>query len=53
MGWVKEKLHDKNVQGIIVASACDEKLYYASKTVPNVESFIYKVDFKLGNFSPE
>ena len=53
MGWVKEKLHDKNVQGIIVAGAYDERLYYASKTVPNVELFIYKVDFKLGNFSPE
>ena len=52
MGWVKEKLHDQNVHGIIVAGAYDERLYYASKTVPNVELFIYKVDFKLGDFSP-
>ena len=53
MGWVKEKLHDENVHGIIVAGAYDERLLYASKAVPNVELFIYKVDFKLGNFSPE
>lgn len=53
MGWVKEKLHDEKVHGIIVAGAYDERLFYASKTVPNVELFIYKVDFKLGDFSPE
>jgi predicted nuclease of restriction endonuclease-like (RecB) superfamily len=53
MGWVKEKLHDENVHGIIIAGAYDERLFYASKTVPNVELFIYKVDFKLGDFSPE
>ena len=47
MGWIKEKKGDKNVPGIIIASELDEKLQYALKVVPNVEVFLYKVDFQL------
>ena len=47
MGWIKEKKGDNNVRGIIIASELDEKLQYALKVVPNVEVFLYKVDFQL------
>jgi Endonuclease NucS C-terminal domain/MrcB-like, N-terminal domain len=47
MGWIKEKKGDSNVKGIIIASEFDEKLEYALRVVPNVEVFLYKVDFQL------
>lgn len=47
MGWIKEKKGDKNVKGVIIAAELDEKLDYALKVVPNVEVFLYKVDFQL------
>ena len=50
MGWVKENLNNENVKGIIVSGKYDEKLYYAQKTVPNIELFIYEVNFKLNEF---
>ena len=50
MGWVIEKKADKNVKGIIIAAEFDKKLEYALKAVPNVEVFLYKVDFKLSEF---
>lgn len=50
MGWIMEKKGDKNVKGIIIAAEFDKKLEYALKAVPNVEVFLYKVDFKLSEF---
>ncbi len=47
MGWIKDKKGDKNVKGVIIAAEYDEKLEYALKAVPNVEVFLYKVDFQL------
>jgi len=51
MGWVKEKLHDENVHGIIIVGDYDNRLNYALKVISNVEVFLYKVDFKLGRFT--
>ena len=50
MGWIKENKGDKNVKGIIIAAEYDKKLEYALKVVPNIEVFLYKVDFKLSEF---
>tara|TARA_Y100000816_G_scaffold291900_1_gene284880 strand:- start:1041 stop:1970 length:930 start_codon:yes stop_codon:yes gene_type:complete len=50
MGWVKRKLNDKDVKGIIIAGAYDKKLEYALEYVENVNVFIYEVDFKLTEF---
>jgi len=46
MGWIQEK-KKKKVKGIIIAGQNDKKLEYAMKVVPNIEIFIYEVDFKL------
>lgn len=50
MGWIMEKKGEKNVKGIIIAAEHDKRLEYALKTVPNVEVFLYEVDFKLKKF---
>ena len=47
MGWVKEKMSDQNVRGLIVAGKYDEKLDYARKMVSGLEVFIYEVQFSL------
>jgi len=49
IGWVQEhKAKDgRNVRGIIISGENDEKLRYSLKNIPNVEMFIYKVDFSL------
>jgi transcription antitermination factor NusG len=48
MGWVKEKLSKNNiVKGIIIGYSRDEKLYYALKTVSDVEFFLYRINFTL------
>ena len=48
MGWVKEKLANNNlVKGIIIGYENDEKLRYALKSVPNVELFLYRINFSL------
>ena len=47
MGWIKKKLGDPEVKGIIVAGKFDEKLDYAQEMTPNIEVFLYQVDFKL------
>ena len=47
MGWIKKKLGDSEVKGIIVAGKFDEKLAYAQEMTPNIEVFLYQVDFKL------
>jgi hypothetical protein len=50
MGWVKEKLNDNNVRGIIVAGKYDERLDYARKILPDLEVFIYEVKFNLKEY---
>lgn len=48
MGWVEEhKSKGKPTKGIIIAAKPDERLRYAMKKVPDVELFLYKIDFKL------
>jgi restriction system protein len=47
MGWIKDKKRDNNVKGIIIAGEYDQKLEYALKVVPNIQVFLYKVDFAL------
>lgn len=50
MGWIKDKKKDKNVKGIIIAGDYDRKLDYARNMIPNIDVFIYEVDFKLKEF---
>lgn len=50
MGWVEEKLNDKNVRGIIIANGFDKKLEYALKRVAGVDVYIYVIDFRLKEF---
>ena len=51
MGWLKEnKTQGKPAKGIIIGAKYDDKLYYALKQVPDVEIYLYKVDFKLEEF---
>ncbi|MGC8562325.1 MAG: hypothetical protein ACP5UZ_04915 [Thermoplasmata archaeon] len=52
MGWIKEKKHDEGVRGIIVAGQFDKRLDYALKMIPNIEVFLYEVNFKLREFKP-
>jgi hypothetical protein len=51
MGWVEEHL-SKGVppHGIIIAAKYDSRLSYAIKVIPNIEVFLYRVDFKLEGF---
>ena len=51
MGWIKDKKGDKGVRGIIIAGSYDKKLDYALKAVPNVDVYLYEVNFKLREFS--
>lgn len=51
MGWVKKNLKDKDVRGVIIAGQYDKKLDFAREMIPNVEVFIYQVDFKLREFN--
>lgn len=50
MGWVKKNLKNKNVKGVIISGQYDKKLDFAREMIPNIEVFIYKVDFKLKEF---
>ncbi len=47
MGWIKKHKKDSNVCGIIVAGQFDKKLSYAMAMVPNIEVFLYEVNFTL------
>jgi hypothetical protein len=52
MGWIEEHLSNgSKTKGIIIAGKYDERLYYALKKVPDVEIFIYSVNFQLKKFS--
>ena len=50
MGWVEDKLGGGNIKGIIIAGKYDEKLYYAQKMLPDIEVFLYEVNFKLNEY---
>lgn len=50
MGWVMENKKAKSVKGIIIAAEFDKKLEYALRAVPNIDVFLYQVDFKLKEF---
>jgi len=50
MGWIRKKMSDDKVKGIIIAAEYDQKLDYARKVVPNWEVFLYEVNFKLVKF---
>lgn len=47
MGWIKENKKVDNVKGVIIAGQFDKKLEYAISIVPNIDIYIYEVDFKL------
>jgi len=50
MGWVREKLKDEKVRGIIIAGKYDEKLDYARKMIPGLDVYIYEVQFNLKEY---
>jgi hypothetical protein len=50
MGWIKKTKNSSNVKGVIIAGHYDKKLDYALEMVPNVEVFLYEVNFKLNQF---
>lgn len=50
MGWIKSKMRDNNVKGVIISGQYDKKLDFAREMIPNTEVFIYQVDFKLKEF---
>jgi len=50
MGWIKKSKKDEGVKGVIIAGQYDKKLDYAREMIPNIEVFIYKVDFRLSEF---
>jgi hypothetical protein len=47
MGWVREHLRDKNVHGLIIAGKFDEKLHYAQSMIPEIDVYLYEVQFSL------
>ncbi len=50
MEWVKKHKDDDNVKGIIIAGEYDKKLDYALELLPNIDVFIYNVNFNLEEF---
>ncbi len=54
MGWLKEhKAKQGVVKGIIIAARYDKRLDYALKMVPNIDVYLYEVDFKLRKFTKQ
>ncbi len=51
MGWVAENLNDPNVKGIVIAGKYDKKLHYAQSLTPNIDVFLYEVNFSLKEHS--
>lgn len=47
MGWVKKHLDDPNVHGLIIAGKFDEKLHYAQSMIPEIDVYLYEVQFSL------
>ena len=50
MGWLKKTKKVDDVKGVIIAGTYDKKLDFALAPVPNVEVFLYEVNFKLNQF---
>ena len=50
MGWVKQELGDEGVKGVIIAGKYDQKLDYARVMMPELEVFIYEVQFNLREY---
>lgn len=51
MAWVEENLSNgKESKGIIITGKYDKRLDYAARKIRDVEMYIYKIDFKLGDF---
>jgi hypothetical protein len=52
MGWLQEhKTNGKPTKGIIIAARYDERLHYALKMLKDVEVYLYRVDFRLAEYS--
>ncbi len=52
MGWVEENLSNGvESKGIIIAGKDDKKLKYAMRKIKGIEVYLYKVDFKLEEYS--
>jgi len=50
MGWVKQELGDEGVKGVIIAGKYDQKLDYARVMMPELDVFIYEVQFNLKEY---
>ncbi len=50
MGWIKKTKNDPNVKSIIIANRYDKKLGYAIEVMPNIEVYLYEVNFQLNKF---
>ena len=51
MGWVKQELGDEGVKGVIIAGSYDQRLDYARVMMPELDIFIYEVQFNLKEYS--
>ena len=51
MGWVKKELGDEGVKGVIIAGSYDQRLDYARVMMPELDVFIYEVQFNLKEYS--
>ena len=51
MGWVKQELGDQGVRGVIIAGSYDQRLDYARVMMPELDVFIYEVQFSLKEYS--
>jgi len=51
MGWVKQELGDAGVKGVIIAGSYDQRLDYARVMMPELDIFIYEVQFNLKEYS--
>ena len=47
MGWIAEEFDNPSVRAVIVAGKFDKKLEYAQKMMPQIDVYLYEVDFKL------
>ena len=50
MVWVKNNIPNSKVKGIIIAGKYDGSVRYAIDIVPDIDVFLYQVDFKLNEY---
>lgn len=50
MGWVKKALGDDGVKGVIIAGKYDQRLDYARVMLPELDVYIYEVQFSLKEY---